>query len=71
MSIAQLVEQAGRIVQESGDSEDFDAAAWVEAWLDVPHPALGGRRPRDFANTDEGFALLSSLLAAQQSSVYF
>src|SRR5690606_17120213 len=49
--ISQLVELAARIVRESGDSENFDAAAWVAAWLDEPHPALGGKRPRDFLDT--------------------
>lgn len=65
-----LVELADRIVRESGDSENFDAAAWVADWLDVPHPALGGKSPRDFLDTEDGFTRLSKLLLQQQSSTY-
>ena len=49
-AIAELVEVADRIVRESGTpgaSEQFDARAWVDHWVHVPHPALGGQCPID------------------------
>jgi putative toxin-antitoxin system antitoxin component (TIGR02293 family) len=68
--IAQLVGQAQSMVQESGEGKDFDAAKWLAEWLDRPLPALGGKRPGDFMDTAEGRALVSDLLAQQQSSAY-
>ena len=60
MAIARLIAQADAIVQESGNSEGFDAARWVAAWLDEPHPALGRRRPSELMDTEAGRALVAS-----------
>lgn len=68
--IAQLVGQAQAIVEQSGSSEGFDPALWVAEWLDRVHPALGGRRPGEFMDTSYGRALVSDLLAQQQSGSY-
>ena len=70
MGIARLVGQAQSLVQESGGPSDFDAARWLAEWLDRPLPALGGRRPAEFMDTAEGRALVSDLLAQQQSGAY-
>ena len=70
MGIARLVGQAQSLVQESGGPADFDAARWLAEWLDSPLPALGGRRPGEFMDTAEGRALVSDLLAQQQSGAY-
>lgn len=68
--LAQLVGQAQAIVEQSGDSAGFDPAIWVAEWLDRVHPALGGKRPGDFMDTSYGRALVSDLLAQQQSGAY-
>lgn len=70
VGLAQLIGQAQTIVDESGDAEDFDAAKWVGEWLEHPHPALAGHSPGEYLDTAEGRALVSSLLAQQQSSAY-
>src|SRR5713226_2510079 len=70
MGIARLIGQAQSLVQDSGESEDFDAARWVAAWLDRPLPALGGRRPSEFMDTADGRTLVADLLAQQQSGAY-
>lgn len=70
MGIARLVGQAQSLVEESGGPKDFDAAQWLADWLDHPLPALGGRRPAEFMDTADGRALVSDLLAQQQSGAY-
>jgi len=70
IGIARLVGQAQSMVQESGGPPDFDGAKWLAEWLDRPLPALAGRRPAEFMDTAEGRALVSDLLAQQQSGAY-
>jgi len=70
VGIARLVGQAQSLMQESGGPGDFDGAKWLAGWLDRPLPALAGRRPGDFMDTAEGRALVSDLLAQQQSGAY-
>lgn len=70
IGIARLVGQAQSLVEESGGPADFDAARWLAEWLDHPLPALGGRRPVEFMDTTDGRALVSDLLAQQQSGAY-
>ena len=54
-------------MRESGGPAHFDCARWVMTWLGQPLPALGGRRPAELMGTAEGRALVSDLLAQQQS----
>jgi putative toxin-antitoxin system antitoxin component (TIGR02293 family) len=70
MGITRLVGQAQSLVEESGGPKDFNAAQWLADWLDHPLPALGGRRPAEFMDTADGRALVSDLLAQQQSGAY-
>ena len=65
-----LIAQADRIVRESGDPTRFDAVRWTAEWLQSPHPALGGRTPGELLETAEGRALVTDLLARQQSAAY-
>ena len=70
MGIARLVGQVQTIVEESGNPEGFAAAKWLAGWLDRPLPALGGKPPAEFMDTADGRALVSDLLAQQQSGAY-
>jgi putative toxin-antitoxin system antitoxin component (TIGR02293 family) len=70
LAVAKLVGQAENIVQESGVEEGFKAAQWVAAWLQRPHPALGGKRPGELMDTADGRGLVTDLLAQQQSAAY-
>ena len=70
LAVAKLVGQAENIVQESGVGEGFNAAQWVAAWLQRPHPALGGKRPGELMDTADGRGLVADLLAQQQSAAY-
>ena len=70
LGFAKLVGQVQAMVEESGDPQGFDAAAWLASWLDEPLPALGGARPVDMMDTMEGQALVSTTLAKIQSGAY-
>lgn len=69
LDLAQLIGQAQRIVQESGDPQGFDAAVWLARWLGVPKPALGGV-PGEYLDTAGGRALVSQVVARMQSGAY-
>jgi putative toxin-antitoxin system antitoxin component (TIGR02293 family) len=70
MGIARLVGQAQNLVEESGGTAEFDAGRWVGDWLQKPLPALDGKCPGEFMDTVDGRALVSDLLAQQQSAAY-
>jgi putative toxin-antitoxin system antitoxin component (TIGR02293 family) len=70
LAVARLVGQADSMVQESGRPSGFDPAKWVSAWLQRPHPALGGRAPGELMDTADGRGLVADLLARQQSGAY-
>lgn len=70
IGLARLVGQLEAMVQESGNAEGFDAAAWMSRWLNEPLPALGGARPIELMDTMEGQGVVSSMLARMQSGAY-
>lgn len=70
LGLARLVGQVETLIQESGDGQGFDAAQWLAQWLDQPLPALGGQRPNSLMDTQDGQAIVSSLLARMQSGAY-
>jgi hypothetical protein len=59
-----LIEQVELLLRESGNTEPFDAAAWVKRWLRRPNHALGGAAPELYLHTPQGEALLSNLIGA-------
>lgn len=70
LGIGHLVGQVQRMVEESGQPEDFDAAAWVARWLERPVPALGGMKPAELMDTAEGQGIVSNLISRTQSGAY-
>lgn len=70
LGVVKLVGQLEAMVQESGNPEGFDAAAWLSRWLRDPLPAFGGMRPVELMDTMEGQALVSNTLARVQSGAY-
>jgi len=59
-----------RVVDESGDSADFNAHAWTTSWIQKPVPALGGACPAEYMGAPEGRALTESLVWRMQSGAY-
>ena len=70
LAVVRLIGRADTMVQESGDPVGFDAPRWTAEWLQHPHPALGGRTPGELLDTADGRALVTDLLAQQQSGAY-
>ncbi len=58
------------MVEESGQPQGFDAAAWVAGWMDRPVPALGGMKPAEMMDTAEGQSIVANLLSRAQTSAY-
>ncbi|MEO7495484.1 MAG: antitoxin Xre/MbcA/ParS toxin-binding domain-containing protein [Massilia sp.] len=70
LGIEYLIGQVASMVDESGNPENFDAAAWMGAWLFSPLPALGYETAASFLDTAEGQRVVSNLLAMAQSGAY-
>ncbi len=70
LGIAELVGQVESMVEESGNSDGFDAAAWLSKWLREPLPAFAGTRPIDLLDTIVGQSLVGRALAQVQSGAY-
>ncbi len=69
-TIGRLARRVQTIVEESGNPEGFDALRWTEAFLVRPMPALGGKTPNDFMETEHGQALIENLISRMQSGGY-
>jgi putative toxin-antitoxin system antitoxin component (TIGR02293 family) len=70
LGVARLIGQVQQMVNESGEPEGFDAAAWLGRWLRTPIPALGGHEPAEFMDTAAGQTLISNLLLQMQTGAY-
>lgn len=68
---AHLLEQVQELLKESGNTDQFDSAAWLDRWLVRPNYALGGVAPEQYLHTPAGVALLSNIIDAMESSSYF
>jgi len=65
-----LIQQVEQLLRESGNTEPFDAAAWVKRWLHRPNHALAGAAPELYMHTPQGEALLSNLIGAMAAGSY-
>ncbi|WP_266170767.1 MbcA/ParS/Xre antitoxin family protein [Dyella subtropica] len=65
-----LLEIVQMVVLESGNLEDFDAAAWLDDWLRHPVPALSNNLPAEYLKSDEGCQVLIQLLGQMRSGAY-
>lgn len=70
LGLYQLIALVEEIVRDGGGPPDFDAAAWLGAWLQAPLPALGQQRPLDLLDTAEGLQLLLQQLRQSQTGAY-
>lgn len=72
IGMAKLIAKASEIVANSTalEAEDFDAAKWLGRWIDIPQPALGGRKPSELLDTPTGLEIVLRLLGAIESGAY-
>lgn len=68
--MARLIGHTQAIVDRAGKSKSFNAPAWMGAWLQTPHPALGGVSPGDYLCLVDGPQTVSDLLARMESGAY-
>lgn len=70
LGVVCLIGQVAVMVEESGDSNGFDAAKWFAEWIKSPNAALGGRRADELLSFGDGRQLLSGLLSQMQAGTY-
>lgn len=72
IGMAKLIAKAQEMVDNSTAQEarDFDAAKWLGKWLEIPQPALGGRKPSELVDTPTGLDVVLRLLGAIESGAY-
>ena len=70
IGMSRLIGQVQAMVNEAGNPDGFDAAAWLANWMEQGLPALGGRKPSEYMDTAVGQALVSQLLAQIRSGAY-
>ncbi|MEO8188658.1 MAG: antitoxin Xre/MbcA/ParS toxin-binding domain-containing protein, partial [Burkholderiaceae bacterium] len=72
IGIARLIGIAQAIVDNStaSEAEDFDAAQWLGRWIELPQPALGGRKPADLLDTPTGINVVARVLGAIESGAF-
>lgn len=70
LAVADMIAMVERIVRESGNTDPFDAGAWLAQWLVAPNPALADVAPGSYMDTAEGRGMVSGLLGKIQAGVY-
>jgi putative toxin-antitoxin system antitoxin component (TIGR02293 family) len=72
IGMAKLIAKARDIVANSTaeEAKGFDAAKWLGRWLEIPQPALGGRKPSQLVDTPTGLDVVLKLLGAIESGAY-
>lgn len=72
LGLVRLLGIADEIVAQSTAAEaaNFDTAKWLGRWLEIPQPALGGRKPADVMDTPTGVAAVAQILGAIESGAY-
>ncbi|MDY0071940.1 MAG: DUF2384 domain-containing protein [Thauera sp.] len=70
LAVIDLIGQVERMIERSGNPDDFDAAAWLADWLESANPSLGGKHPADYLDTNEGIGIVRRLLAQMESGAY-
>jgi putative toxin-antitoxin system antitoxin component (TIGR02293 family) len=71
IGMAALLAKAQEMATDTAATEArFDAGAWLGRWIELPQPALGGRRPSELLDTATGVLVVSRLLGSLVSGSY-
>lgn len=72
VAFARLLAQAQEIVADSTapEAKAFDTAVWLEHWINLPQPALGGRKPMELLDSDGGVEAVARVLGACASGAF-
>jgi len=52
------------------DAVGFDVDRWLEAWIQLPQPSLGDKKPLDLLGTELGIDAVAKILGAMESGAY-
>jgi uncharacterized protein (DUF2384 family) len=71
-AFTRLLAQARVMAAESTHpaAATLDVEQWLLAWLTVPQPALGGRRPEEMLDTPVGVDAVARVLGAISSGAF-
>lgn len=72
LGLARLLGIAQAIVDNSTSAQarEFNAAQWLGRWIELPQPALGGRKPADLLDTPTGVNVVARILGAIESGAF-
>jgi len=72
IGVAKLLGIVEALVADSTAPEatGFNSAKWLGIWLELPQPALGGKRPADMIDTPTGLEVVTRLLGSIHSGAY-
>lgn len=72
LGLARLLGIAQSIVDNSTSAQarNFDAAQWLGRWIELPQPALGGRKPAELLDTPTGINVVARILGAIESGAF-
>lgn len=59
-----------RLQAQKDTPPGFDIDLWLQDWLRLPQPALGGRPPAELLSTEAGIALVRRALGSMLSDAY-
>lgn len=65
--VQQMAEEAD---VEGADLDGFDPTEWLRQWIRQPIPALGGQRPVDLMETEEGLERVRRTLLQMQAGTF-
>lgn len=54
----------------AAEARGFDATCWLGRWIEVPQPALGGRKPAELLDTPTGVEIVARLLGSIGSGAW-
>jgi Protein of unknown function (DUF2384) len=52
------------------DSQNFDSRNWLNQWIEIQQPALGGLKPSELLDTETGRNSVLQLLGAMESGSF-
>lgn len=72
IGMARLLGIAQALVDNStaAQARGFDAGQWLGRWIELPQPALGGRKPADLLDTPTGVNVVARVLGAIESGAF-
>ena len=69
-ALAKVRDQLEAALSIDGGTKEFDLDMWLQGWLRTPQAALGGSRPMDLLQSEDGTEQVVRLLGSMMSGAY-